>query len=153
MKTQRSRRKGFTLTEMMIVVATIALLSVIAMPTFIRARIKARSVAYVGNLRTARGAFELYAMERGYYPPNSSAGVVPTGMASFLGTFPWTQPTPIGGKWNWDNNINGYKAGVAVTTVSADLTQMYDIDQMIDDGSLTIGQFRTRPSGYVYVIE
>jgi prepilin-type N-terminal cleavage/methylation domain-containing protein len=153
MKTAKYNSKGFTLTEMMIVVAIIALLAAIALPSFMRAREKARSAAFIGNLRAVRSAFEIYSIENHGYPPNSAAGVVPNGMSDYLGSFPWTKATPIGGKWNWDNNINGYKAGVAVTSITADITQMYDIDQLFDDGVLTTGQFRIRPSGYVFVIE
>lgn len=153
MKTAKNNSKGFTLTELMIVVAIIALLAALALPSFTRAREKSRSAAFIGNLRVVRGAFELYSIENHGYPPNAAAGVVPTGMSSYLGNFQWTKATPIGGQWNWDANINGYKAGVAVTSVSADLTQMYDIDQTFDDGNLTAGQFHTRPSGYVFVIE
>ena len=153
MKTAKNDSKGFTLTELKIVVAIIALLAALALPSFMRAREKARSATYIGNLRVTRSAFEIYSIENHGYPPNAAAGVVPTGMSSYLGNFPWTKATPIGGKWNWDNNINGYKAGVAVTSVTADVTQMYDIDQTFDDGNLTAGQFRTRPGGYVFVIE
>jgi hypothetical protein len=42
---------------------------------------------------------------------------------------------------------------VAVISVTADTAQMFDIDRSCDDGDLSTGQFRTRPSGYVFVIE
>jgi len=153
MKTNRSDKAGFTLTEMMIVVAVIGLLAALAIPNFAKARQSARSAAFINDLRVAGGAFQMYAIENRGYPPNASGGTMPSGMASYLGNFSWTGNTPIGGRWNWDYNINGYRAGVAVTSVSADIQQLTEIDTKIDNGDLSAGQFRSRPSGYVSIIE
>ena len=153
MKQWQDNRKGFTLTELMIVVAIIALLAVMALPNFIKAREKSRGIAFIADLKVAEVAFITFQLENRNYPPNSGGGVIPTGMGPYLGNFPWAQSTPIGGKWNWDYNVNGYRAGVAVTSVSADLTQMLEIDTTIDDGDLSDGSFRTRAGGYVLVIE
>ncbi len=46
-----TQRKGFTLVEIMIVVAIIALLAAIAIPSFMRSRQDARKSACVNNLR------------------------------------------------------------------------------------------------------
>ncbi|MBI3333503.1 MAG: prepilin-type N-terminal cleavage/methylation domain-containing protein [Candidatus Omnitrophica bacterium] len=47
-----SRAKGFTLVEIMIVVAIIALIAAIAIPNLLRARHNANETAAIGNLRT-----------------------------------------------------------------------------------------------------
>ena len=52
--------KGFTLVEIMIVVAIIALLAAIAIPNFLRARHNANETAAVGNLRTISSACESF---------------------------------------------------------------------------------------------
>jgi len=46
-----TQRKGFTLVEIMIVVAIIALLAAIAIPSFLKSRQDARTSACINNLR------------------------------------------------------------------------------------------------------
>lgn len=151
MKTKRS--DGFTLIEMMVVVAVIGLLTAIAIPTFVHARENSRNSVYAANVRTAAAAFVHYATDNKSYPPSAGAGSVPVGMETYLTSFRWTAETPIGGNWTWDCDMNGYKAGIAVNGPTVPVAQIQDIDRIIDDGDLTTGQFRTRPGGIVFVIE
>ena len=60
-----SRKTGFTLVEIMIVVAIIGLLAAIAIPAFMRARDNARKSACINNLRQIDGAKDQYAVEQG----------------------------------------------------------------------------------------
>lgn len=63
-KTCYSRRiGGFTLVEIMIVVAIIALLAAVALPNFLRARKRAQATRMVDDLRLIDGALDLYATE------------------------------------------------------------------------------------------
>ncbi len=55
---------GFTLVEIMIVVAIIALLAAIAIPGFMRARKRTQATHVLEDLRTLDAAVELYAMEK-----------------------------------------------------------------------------------------
>ena len=57
------RRVGFTLIEMMIVVAIIALLAVIALPNFMRARQRSQATLVLNELRVLSTAIDQYAME------------------------------------------------------------------------------------------
>jgi prepilin-type N-terminal cleavage/methylation domain-containing protein len=63
MKRADSARRGFTLVEVMIVVATIALLAVIAIPNYVRARSQSQSSACINNLRKIDDASQEWAME------------------------------------------------------------------------------------------
>ncbi|HEX4645668.1 MAG TPA: prepilin-type N-terminal cleavage/methylation domain-containing protein, partial [Verrucomicrobiae bacterium] len=63
MKTSQSRKAGFTLVEIMIVVAIIGLLSAIAIPNFVRARTSSQTNACINNLRQIDGAKQEWALE------------------------------------------------------------------------------------------
>ena len=57
------RRGGFTLVEIMIVVAIIALLAAIAVPGFIRARKRSQASRILNDLRLIDAAVDQYAIE------------------------------------------------------------------------------------------
>jgi prepilin-type N-terminal cleavage/methylation domain-containing protein len=66
MKTaQASRPAGFTLVEIMIVVAIIGLLAAIAIPSFVHARAKSQATACINNLRQIEAAVQQVAIEQG----------------------------------------------------------------------------------------
>lgn len=58
-----SNRRGFTLVEIMIVVAIIALLASIAVPGFLRARKRAQATRILNDLRLIDAAVDQYAIE------------------------------------------------------------------------------------------
>jgi prepilin-type N-terminal cleavage/methylation domain-containing protein len=62
---QNRKSGGFTLVEIMIVVAIIALLASIAVPSFLRARKRSQATACLETLRMVDGAKDQYAIENG----------------------------------------------------------------------------------------
>lgn len=138
------RDSGFTLVEMMIVVAIIALLAAIAVPAFLRARQRSQNAKFINGLRIASDAITMYAIENGgRYPADVNRGVVPAGMETYLDqSLDWTGATPIGGRWDWDFGRPGAKAAVSVIGSSASTERMQEIDAMWDDGDLSTGRFR-----------
>ena len=61
-------KSGFTLVEIMIVVAIIALLAVIAIPSFASARVRAQRTACINNLRQIDGAKDQWALDNNQPP-------------------------------------------------------------------------------------
>jgi prepilin-type N-terminal cleavage/methylation domain-containing protein len=60
-----TKRAGFTLVEIMIVVAIIALLAAIAVPGFLRARKRSQASKILNDLRLIDAAVDQYAIEQG----------------------------------------------------------------------------------------
>ena len=63
MKILHANRRGFTLVEIMIVVAIIALLASIAVPGFLRARKRSQASRIINDLRLIDNAVDQYAIE------------------------------------------------------------------------------------------
>ena len=98
-------RAGFTLVEIMIVVAIIGLLAAIAIPNFVHSRAKSQATACINNMRQIDSAIQQFSMETGKkagdvinYPNDltayiklNSSGSIPTCPAQGLYT-----PTLVG---------------------------------------------------------
>ncbi len=98
MKTLKTFHKsGFTLVEIMIVVAIIGLLAAIAIPNFVRARQTSQTNACINNLRIIDAAKQQWALEQGQ---QTTATPASTDIEPYLGRAGTAMPTePLGGTY------------------------------------------------------
>ena len=66
---QQSKQGGFTLVELMVVVAVIAILAAIAMPQFMSAADKAKDAKQVADIQIIRNATQLYMIDKSIDTP------------------------------------------------------------------------------------
>ena len=73
----RHRALGYTLTELLIVLAVIAVLAALLLPAFSRARASARRSTCASNLRQIGAALQLYTADaNGFFPPTVAGNFV-----------------------------------------------------------------------------
>src|SRR5579864_1191923 len=101
-------RRGFTLLELMIVVAVIAILAAILIPNFLHARAESVSSACEGNLRNIATALEEYAIDNSGKYPSGSAQVTPALFGGASNSYLNATPVdPAGGFYFYVTPSNG----------------------------------------------
>lgn len=66
---KKSRKEGFTLVELMVVVAVIAILAAIAMPQFLSAADRARNAKETADIQIIKNATQLYMIDKNVDTP------------------------------------------------------------------------------------
>lgn len=106
----KNTSQGFTLVEIMIVVAIIGLLAAIAIPSFMKARTTSQTNACINNLRQVESGKEQWALEK---RKGSGVQVVTTEVMEFLKNPSSTTNCPSGGTVTY-----GYTGTNATCTIS-----------------------------------
>jgi prepilin-type N-terminal cleavage/methylation domain-containing protein len=73
---------AFTLIELLIVVAIIAILAAIAVPNFLEAQTRAKVTRAKADMRTVATGADAYSVDWGLYPPNNLYNVVPDALTT-----------------------------------------------------------------------
>jgi type II secretion system protein G len=113
----RAQERGFTLIEMMIVVAIIAILVAILVPNFMRARAQAQTAACEANLKEIATALELYQTDHEQYPDTSGATNA-TATDPSLGQYLRQTPVdPVNPAGFYQYQVSNYSSGNASYTI------------------------------------
>ena len=139
---RRWTRRGFTLVEIMIVVVIIGILASMAIPAFAHVRKRAQFSRLAGDFRALEGAVEMYTLENGRWPEDTSSGEFPPELEGYIHESLFLEVTAVGGFWNWDGPENNDVAGISLRAPNLDEDDMLEFDEIIDDGNLETGRFR-----------
>jgi prepilin-type N-terminal cleavage/methylation domain-containing protein len=129
-----SAEGGFTLVELLIVVAIIGILASIAIPAMKYQLLKTRAQRIVGDLRVAESAAMEYYVDNSKWPADTQPGAEPSGLKDYLrGKVNWNN-TKWGYQLDWDMwytaqgtpiyPTTGVGIGIAVTTTDKNLVAM-----------------------------
>ncbi len=156
-KLGQKTKSGFTLVEIMIVVAIIGLLLSVGIPSFLKARLNARATRVAADLKAFGDGFLMYCMYEGKYPIDTH-NILPPGMDGYIDPNRWDADV-LGGHYNWEGPTfgegGGYPyAGIALFETTATTAELTALDRLLDNGDLATGVFRLMANGrYTYVIE
>lgn len=140
----------------MIVVVIIGLLATMAYPAFIKVKTHSLAFRLANDFRVFSGLFETYTLDNGVYPADASPGAIPAGMEDYIKSANWSEPSPIGGSYDWVYNgvgSGGVAAAVSITSYTSGDDPVSKLDELMDDGNLGTGVIQKNGGTVLYIIE
>jgi type IV pilus assembly protein PilA len=134
MRKLHTRRGGFTLIELMIVVAIIGILAAIAIPNFLKFQLRSKTGEAKTNLAALRTAEEGYFAEYGVYitaPDYPGAGTVTSAKQI------WAAPVAGFDTVGWGPEGEVYYSYIASNTANTGIYSLGAVGDLDGDGGLT----------------
>jgi type IV pilus assembly protein PilA len=139
-KEMRNKQKGFSLIELLIVVAIILIIAAIAIPNLLRSKMAANEASAVGSLRTINTSSVAFSTTYGNYPTQLSD----------LG--PSTAPTSTAADLIDSALVTGTKSGYTFSYTASSTYQQYSIQSgPVNQGVTGQRYFFTDQSGVIRV--
>ena len=131
-------KKGFTLVELVVVIAILGILAGIAIPRFMDATASARGAKIVADLRTIDSAATMYYAKEGKYPVDAAAAKTAF-EGKYLATWPLPQTGavifPSGKTVGSDNAVGSYLFDGATGKTNRALWDTFNADALSSGGS------------------
>jgi len=119
------KSQGFTLIELLIVISIIGLLSSVVLVSLNGAREKAYYARAATETAELAKALDLYLMDYGYYPADSSRNL-PNGLEAYLPSGNWPNGPWPGSIYDWENWDDPDNAGQKIYQISIRFCQAGD---------------------------
>ncbi len=149
-----TKKKAFTLIELLIVVAIIGILAAIAVPNFLNAQVRAKVARVLSDLRTITQAMEMYRLDCNSYinasesnrligsEPDIYSGLLWLTKLNYMGSIPqdpFESLNPPGVDENNEHGIDAYEVAVAPMD-PAPIKKMYNINSRGPDQDEDMGE-------------
>ncbi len=138
--------------ELAIVMGVIAIIVAIAAPRMGRSMQTSRFANTATTFNAIARAAEYYRVENGRYPPDYLSNTSHPGFRPYIDTSIFTELSPLGGNWDWNNRVNVSGGNVSDWAVIGPnvsivmnpppLALWTDFDRYADNGNLTSGTYR-----------
>jgi prepilin-type N-terminal cleavage/methylation domain-containing protein len=146
---------GYSLIELLMAIAIVGMMASLAVPVYAQYATRARLVETSLRLANWSREFHRWEMENGRFPNDSHIVLPPEALRTLnIINSEWLESTALGGNWNWEG-VGAYDyVGISIGGATASISDISQLDSILDDGDLSQGAFRQTPNGrYTYILE
>lgn len=137
------------------VMALVGLMASFAAPIYSEYFVRAELVETTLRISNWGREFKRWEIDNGRYPNDSHIGLPPEAARTLnILTSEWLAPTALGGNWNWEGPDAYNYAGIAIVNATASVSDITQLDFILDDGDLSTGTFRQTKNGrYTFILD